>query len=129
MVMAETRLRVLFVWHDPLEREMLERFVAPNQPSWQLTSIHHSDVAGIEQALSLLRSMDVIVLHLSLPAGVALKLAECVHLGRLETRIVLFSGTPAPRSAVRKLFAAHARTLDGHFRLAAAINEAAARPL
>ncbi|MFL6258090.1 MAG: hypothetical protein ACJ76Y_00140 [Thermoanaerobaculia bacterium] len=70
--------------------------------------INSSDAGLLEDIVRILRQKyDGVMLHLSTPPCMALKLAELVHREKLPTHIVLLSRTEADPKAVSALFSGH----------------------
>lgn len=101
-------MKLAYVWYRPPERAIVEKLLWAERPSWQVDSIHAAAVAHLEGAIRLLKhGYDGILLHLSMPPCLALKLAELFHREKLQTRILLLSRTDADPDAVSALFSGH----------------------
>lgn len=101
-------MRAAFVWYKKHERLHLQAALA-GSGDWDLTCIHENDVTTIERAFSLVNGpFEVVLVHLSLPNCLALRLAEYVHNTNKRTKLVLFSGTHADPAFLIGLF-------DGRF--------------
>lgn len=101
-------MKIAYIWYRPVEKAMMERLFQGDRPEWKLESIHESQVGDLFSAVRLLKSdYAAILLHLSTPPCLALKLAELVHKRRLNIRVVLISRTPADSEAILSLFSGH----------------------
>lgn len=101
-------MKLAYVWYRPPERAIVEKLLRTERSSWHVDCIHESEVAHLEGAIRLLKhGYDGVMLHLSMPPCLALKLAELCHREKLETRILLLSRTDADPDAVSALFSGH----------------------
>jgi hypothetical protein len=101
-------VKIAYIWYKPVEKAMIERLFQMDRPLWGLECIHESQVTDLFSAINLLKlDFAAIMLHLSTPPCLALKLAELVHKNRLPTRVVLISHTPADPEAIQRLFGGH----------------------
>lgn len=101
-------MQLAYVWYNPVERVTIEKLISADEPEWRVQCVPESDLADIESLVHLLKSgHDAIMLHLSKPPCVALKLAELRHHDKLKTRILVLSKTDADPDALAKLFCGH----------------------
>jgi hypothetical protein len=101
-------MKLAYIWHSEVERSALAKLIQREKPSWQIISLHYTDVSSLDKVLMLAKSdLDAIMLHLSLPHAVALKLAELYHREHLRARIILSSRTDADPESIRRLFSGH----------------------
>jgi len=123
-------MKLAYVWYNPVERSMIESLIRSDRPDWKLQCIHESQVGDLVSAIRLLKSEhSAIMLHLSTPPCLALKLAELIHRNQLGIRLALFSRTPADPAAVRALFACHVDPDRDVTRLADRLDELLKAPM
>jgi len=97
-------LKAAFIWYKEYERDELRRVLDPD-PNWDLVCIHERSVSNVNKALGLLDSTyDIVIIHLTLPSCLSLKMAEYVHSTNKRTKLVLFSGTHASPNLLSGLF-------------------------
>ena len=83
---------------------MMQR-VRQEHPDWSLDGFEEGRVASLPSALELLKKgYDAILLHMSLPYGLAVKMAELSHRVANRTKVILYSHTAADRAAIAGLF-------------------------
>lgn len=110
-------MRAVFVWYKDHERHHLQA-VLSGSGDWDLTCVHEDDVTTVERAFSLVNgSFDVVLVHLSLPKCLALRLAEYVHNTNKRTKLILFSGTHADPSLLAGMFDGRFDANVGHLEL------------
>jgi hypothetical protein len=101
-------VKLAYVWYNAVERVTIENLLLAERPSWQIHCIPESEVGDLESAVRLLKAgYDAILLHLSKPPCLALKLAEMAHQSKRDTRVLLISETDAEPAAIQMLFSGH----------------------
>jgi hypothetical protein len=99
-------MRIAHVFYSPTENKKLSQIVHQYRPHWTLTGIPESQVGSLLAIVDLLKSVyDAILLHMSMPFGLAVKMAELSHRTKAKTpHLILYSRTKADPSAIQMLF-------------------------
>lgn len=98
-------MKLAYVWYNSQERDAVRSVISSDEPNWELLSINEKDVSNFTKVLKLLKSgYDAILVHLSLPFCLAIKMAEISHRDNIFTKIILFSNTNADRTAILGFF-------------------------
>jgi hypothetical protein len=102
-------MRIAHVFYREEENQKLAHIFQLERPDWALTSIPEARVGSLLAIVDLLKTnYDAILLRMSLPFGLAVKMAELSRRKRGNTpRIILYSHTQADSSAITMLFDGH----------------------
>jgi TIR domain len=98
-------MRLLHIWWESLEQSKLNYIINEQRPEWTINDSNEREVSSLTDVLTLLNSgYDAILLHLSLPFALAVKMAELAHRARQKTKIILYSRTRVDIKTLQKLF-------------------------
>jgi hypothetical protein len=98
-------MRIAYIWYNEAELATTEAIISEQRPDWKVDYIPEHLVWDLLAVLKLLDAgYEAILVHLSLPYCLALKMAEVAHRANKSTKIILYSLTAADPQSIDMLF-------------------------
>ncbi|MEW5895521.1 MAG: toll/interleukin-1 receptor domain-containing protein [Candidatus Omnitrophota bacterium] len=98
-------MKIAYVYHLDEEKRIVTALLRNEKPEWTLVEIEENALDTLASAINLIKSgFDAIVIHLSVPKCLALKMAELCRTENHSTKIIILSGTRTNAQLMNELF-------------------------